>query len=1593
MGLFRSLVLVFVLSWCVPSPSHAQVSTSTFPCRTSTNTAASNERAGCVDPLIKWGYTNPSGAENSKYFDTKQEAAQARLAEHLAENPSSGYEAIQTGPIDYQTYYWCSKPDDHTDTTYTTYNLTSGLYFSVYFYGWRDNAACSGTKDVYVSSSGFTISAKPICPYGYQLKRSEANHTQAPYGYVCIPQKVSDRPAPNCAFNTRNSEGSCTSPNPVNLVSRHKEENVVDLKTTGPWPIVWSRSYNSAALLLWHFNQEKRLLISQSPTTGLGHAFFKSESGTDFEFKTVSPWSPTSASVWVNGNASSYENNAVSSMLSETMENGVVTFVLGHRDGSKEVYQNGYLVRRENHEGYKHFYEYDDHTKRLKKIRDEFGHFIEIHNTPNNGAEPWSVNVTSIFYENGVRARSVSNQSMNRYTNANQSLTYGMYMPLSVTNGHQTVTYEWGDTVTSSEPNLTYLNKVTTSDGDVTEYKYKETINGVSSGTYMLTGVLDGVTGERLRTYFYNGSTSRTVQKEWKGGDVNGVGAKETYTINVSSVSDQNGNTFTFTSDAGLKKIKTVSANCYFCLSGTGLSKKSYTYDTFGNVISSTDFSGEVEKRTYDAQHRVLTQTLAFGTPDQRMLTYVYSGNRILPDSLTEQVWVNGVLEDRVTSFSYNARNQITQESVSWNGQTRLTDFVYNDLGLLESVLTDHTQTAFTYDHRGWISSVVRGAGTSLERSTVYSNFTPSGLPQTITHSDGRIENKTYSSMGRLLSISSQGQTESYTYTSRGLVESMTFVDGSSHWFTYDASDALLEMSIKSPALAELSKVSYTRDGMNNVISIQVTRNGQTDWSKSYTWSKFKSVASEIDAFNQQTLYGYHTTSGLLTSVQEPLGRSQSFVYDTLGRVKSHTQPNGGVNQWAYAHEDQIAAATDSQNASTTYTYDGFGDVVSLQSPDRGTWSFAYDKGRLVESVDPRGVVRTMTYDALGRIKSVIYNVSQVSSNQLGFLENGSETHVYVYDVCHQDRLCSISDAQGQLSFSYDPMGRWSGSTRSDPSMPSLVFTQAYDATGRISQQTYPSGKVLSYTYGDDGKVASVTYDHRQVFSSTWNALGQPLSVNFGFGVSQQFKYNANGDVAEIEYPSEPVIYQRDALARVEWMDGQEDQWYTYNAQNEILSAEMSQWGSVKNYSYDLVGNRLSMTEGLSSSLFAYTPNSNRLSLISHEVDGVVLSSSPVSYDAMGNVVSFQGDNITYDAKGRLARWQVGGVETKMYYNALGQRTKKIVLGGPNEGVFLEHYDSQGRLIGTYTVDATGALKVLEELVYLDGFRVVSSVRPDAVVGMQDPQIYPIITDHLGSPRAIYAPSSATKVWSWSHYEAFGHQAPNETLTQDRFVYDGRFPGQRFDESTNSMHNGFRTYSSKLGRYMQSDPLGLEAGWNTYAYVGNNPVGLTDYLGLACNQKGCWNTDVEKRHAKSGNLDMYYRTACKGGDTYACRAHEVASGSATSYLNYSGALFTNARLEQSLKSNGCSVESKMEDIRLGLMRERVEMLDDNDATWQNPYRMTSKQVSDFHREVFDKNGADPVFGGDFLGRNRFGHFVVNKIFPYCTLPACEVGGF
>ena len=111
------------------------------------------------------------------------------------------------------------------------------------------------------------------------------------------------------------------------------------------------------------------------------------------------------------------------------------------------------------------------------------------------------------------------------------------------------------------------------------------------------------------------------------------------------------------------------------------------------------------------------------------------------------------------------------------------------------------------------------------------------------------------------------------------------------------------------------------------------------------------------------------------------------------------------------------------------------------------------------------------------------------------------------------------------------------------------------------------------------------------------------------------------------------------------------------------------------------------------------------------------------------------------------------------------------------------------------------------------------------------PPLLLVHTDHLGTPRAVA--NGSTILWRWEG-DAFGTAAANEDVDADShaFVQPLRFPGQYKDAESGLNYNYFRDYNPSTGRYVQSDPIGLSGGLNTYSYALNNPLYHADPYGL-----------------------------------------------------------------------------------------------------------------------------------------------------------------
>jgi len=139
--------------------------------------------------------------------------------------------------------------------------------------------------------------------------------------------------------------------------------------------------------------------------------------------------------------------------------------------------------------------------------------------------------------------------------------------------------------------------------------------------------------------------------------------------------------------------------------------------------------------------------------------------------------------------------------------------------------------------------------------------------------------------------------------------------------------------------------------------------------------------------------------------------------------------------------------------------------------------------------------------------------------------------------------------------------------------------------------------------------------------------------------------------------------------------------------------------------------------------------------------------------------------------------------------------------------------NSAGHLLGEY--DDKG--NAIEETIYLGDL-------PVATIDKSGPHY--ISPDQIGAPHII-ADSANSVLWTWAH----AHRGDTGPVTAQNFTYNLRFADPVFDAETGVSDDMARDYNVALGRYVQSDPLGLIAGVNTYGYVSQNHVWAVDANG------------------------------------------------------------------------------------------------------------------------------------------------------------------
>ena len=600
--------------------------------------------------------------------------------------------------------------------------------------------------------------------------------------------------------------------------------------------------------------------------------------------------------------------------------------------------------------------------------------------------------------------------------------------------------------------------------------------------------------------------------------------------------------------------------------------------------------------------------------------------------------------------------------------------------------------------------------------------------------------------------------------------------------------------------------------------------------------------------------YG-HDAMGRMNTVVDPNALASHIFYDSLGRPIQAQQPaNTGtttltVTDFGWDKQDALTSVTDPRLLTTTYTVKGLSRVTAQSSPDSNTTTYTYNaRGQVLTSTDARGKTTTFSYDSLGRQTGASYPTGTATVFEY---DGGAST----YDGA-KGQLTKMTDASGNTTYAYDSMGRL-GTKTAVVSPRTYTINYGWGDSGSALDKptsiTYPSGSRVNYTYDSAGFVSGITVNPVNSngigFSSTttvvlssvtYTAQNQVSGWNWSNGLARTIGYDSHGQVASytLGNPNGTTgtagslrTLTRDAAGRITAFTHTNngnavpslDQSFTYDNLNRLTGHTLASTSFA--YSYDATGNRTSRTVGGTAYTTTVEVTSNRLTQAQSAA-----GTATYSYDAMGNIVGDGTYTFTYNDRGRMATASVPAGTVTYSFNGLGQRVRKY---GPNTVVPTSYrfnvYDEAGKMLGEYRYNVSPEY----ETIYLGDTPVaLLKYAGSGTAGTLVTGIYNIYADHLDTPRVVTRQSNLL-MWRWDTAEAFGSTAANDNPTaQGTFVYTQRFPGQVFDAETGLFQNWHREYDTAIGRYRQSDPIGLAGGVNTFAYVEGNPVSTIDPRGL-----------------------------------------------------------------------------------------------------------------------------------------------------------------
>ena len=563
-----------------------------------------------------------------------------------------------------------------------------------------------------------------------------------------------------------------------------------------------------------------------------------------------------------------------------------------------------------------------------------------------------------------------------------------------------------------------------------------------------------------------------------------------------------------------------------------------------------------------------------------------------------------------------------------------------------------------------------------------------------------------------------------------------------------------------------------------------------------YGESLLTGTRTDVNRFNEVALQArnilgqaiqHHDTGGLIESPD------YDFKGQPLATNRKLFRKYKEVANWM---DSNLVSDLETESFTFVTETDALGRITQQTAPDGSIITPSYNEAGLLngESVLHPGAAIPSVY-----IKDIDYN-EKGQRNKIIYGNDVSTKFYYDKETFRLKRLESKrlnNDPLQDCYYTYDPVGNITHIE--DKNIPVVFFdnqkisgvsTYSYDALYRLAEATgRENNAALNFGTCDNW--------NDKPFMHSLNP-GDPMAVR---NYTQSYQYDAVGNILEMKHMA----------AGGNWTRG-----YEYEAANNRLSAtRIGDNGSTANYTkYQHQANHGYMEE---------LPHLEKIGWNFKE-EVVLITRQHCTDDNIPVITYYQ-----YDGSGQRIR-----KITENQAAAGGVPTKK------EERLYIAGYELYKKHTGSHAGLERVSLSLMDEshrFVMIETRNNIDDVTEKQLVRYQ-------LQNHLGSASLELDGSPAARIISYEEYHPFGstaYQATNDAIKSAAKRY--RYTGMERDAETGMEYHSARYYLPWLGRWLSSDPIGIQAGVNFYTYVKNNPIMLQDSSGTNGETCGVWDEE------------------------------------------------------------------------------------------------------------------------------------------------------